>query len=121
MPKNTCVSPLESKISIENKSEHGVVDGLVVTCCTLARISPRVLRPALENGRLTVAILPLPTVKAVAVPIVAPVALANVTVPVPDGAGALAVVGIGAMLTRLTAAVSPLAKPTGGKQSPALW
>ena len=58
--------------------------------------------PAAVAVRLTVWICPFPTVKAAALPMVAPVELANVTVPVQDGAAAVVDVGTGAMLTRLT-------------------
>ena len=81
----------------------------------LERISPRAaVMPAAVAVTVTVAIWPLATVKAVALPITAPAEFANVTVPVQEGAAAVVDDGAGAILTTLTAAVSEGARPTGG-------
>jgi hypothetical protein len=111
--KYECVAPLlVSKVSRENRSEHGTPE--VRVRVIVARISPLdPERPALEKARLTDEVTPEAIVKVVAVPMVLPVALTNATLPVQDGA--VPPVDAVAMLVRFTRAVSVLPRPKGGR------
>jgi hypothetical protein len=76
------------------------------------RISPRLPeRPALANDRLTDEVMPDAMVKLVAVPMVAPLAFTNETLPVQEAA--VPEEDAVAVLVRSTRAVSVLPSPNG--------
>ena len=103
---------LVSKVLREKESWQGTPD--VVVAATAAWIRPRVPEiPALEDVRLIEVAAFAARVKVVAVPITAPEAFANVTEPVQEETVPL--VGLAAMLLRLTPMLSVLPNPTTGK------
>jgi hypothetical protein len=100
-----------SKVFREKESWQGTPE--VVLAETVAWIRPRVPEiPALEDVRLIDVAAFAARVKVVAVPIVAPEAFENVTEPVQEEAAPL--VGLAAMLLRLTPMLSVLPNPTTG-------
>jgi len=96
-------------------SAHGVGDVVDLVTVTTARMVDRGVEiAAFANGRLTEVVTPEARfVKGVAVPIVAPEALTNDTVPV--HAAVVPLDDAVAKLVRFTRAVSELPNPNGGK------
>jgi len=87
----------------------------VVVAETTVRTNPRVpMIPEAENGKMMTPTAPAASVKVVAVPMVAPAWLINVTEPVQEAA--LPFVKSAARLIRFTPTVSVVAKPTKGNE-----
>jgi len=104
---------LVSNVSIEVRRSHGAREVDDSVNVTTPRTSVRPAAAVLANGNEADEIWPLVTVKFVALPITAPLALRKEIVPVHDAAVPSELAA--ARLTTLICAVSELARPTGVK------